>query len=75
VGFGNSPDLMQMNAKVQKMIAETLMSDGVEEIFKMGQDDTGEVDIFDPDLPGEDRQDQATEHQNQDAAAATGQGN
>jgi type I restriction enzyme R subunit len=38
-----------MNAKVQQMIAEALKSDGVEEIFKMGQADTTEVDIFDPD--------------------------
>jgi len=46
---GNAPDLVQMNAKVQEMIAEALRSDGVEEIFKMGQEDTTEVDIFDPD--------------------------
>jgi len=45
---GTAPDLAQMNAKVQKMIAEALQSDGVEEIFKMGQGDTSEVDIFDP---------------------------
>ncbi len=46
---GNAPDVVQMNAKVQQMIAEALQSDGVEEIFKMGQGDTTEVDIFDPD--------------------------
>ncbi|MBW1852420.1 MAG: DUF3387 domain-containing protein, partial [Deltaproteobacteria bacterium] len=46
---GDAPDLAQMNAKVQQMIAEALKSDGVEEIFKMGQGDTSEVDIFDPD--------------------------
>lgn len=46
---GNAPDLAQMNSKVQKMIAEALRSDGVEEIFKMGQGDTSEIDIFDPD--------------------------
>jgi type I restriction enzyme, R subunit len=46
---GDAPDLAQMNAKVQEMIAEALKSDGVEEIFKMGQGDTTEVDIFDPD--------------------------
>ncbi len=46
---GNAPDLAQMNAKVQQMIAEALKSDGVEEIFKIGQGDTTEVDIFDPD--------------------------
>jgi type I restriction enzyme, R subunit len=46
---GNAPDLVQMNTKVQQMITEALQSDGVEEIFKMGQGDTSEVDIFDPD--------------------------
>nr|WP_319587810.1 HsdR family type I site-specific deoxyribonuclease [uncultured Desulfobulbus sp.] len=46
---GNAPDLVQMNARVQKMVAEALQSDGVEEIFKMGQGDTAEVDLFDPD--------------------------
>jgi len=46
---GDAPDLAQMNARVQKMIADALKSDGVEEIFKMGQGDTTEVDIFDPD--------------------------
>ncbi|MBI9108904.1 MAG: type I restriction endonuclease subunit R [Spirochaetales bacterium] len=46
---GNAPDLAQMNAKVHRMITEALQSDGVEEIFKMGQGDTSEVDIFDPD--------------------------
>lgn len=46
---GNAPDLVQMNARVQEMIAEALRSDGVEEIFKMGQGDSTEVDIFDPD--------------------------
>lgn len=46
---GNAPDLAQMNTKVHQMIAEALKSDGVEEIFKMGQGDTAEVDIFDPD--------------------------
>ncbi len=46
---GDAPDLAQMNARVQRMIAEALQSDGIEEIFKMGQGDTSEVDIFDPD--------------------------
>jgi len=45
---GNAPDLMQMNRKVQQMIVDALQSDGVEEIFKMGQGDTSQVDIFDP---------------------------
>jgi type I restriction enzyme R subunit len=46
---GDAPDLAQMNAKVQQMIAEALASEGVEEVFKMGEGDTSEVDIFDPD--------------------------
>ena len=45
---GNAPDLAQMNARVHQMITEALQSDGVEEIFKMGQGDTTEIDIFDP---------------------------
>ena len=46
---GDAPDLAQMNAKVQRMITEALQSEGVEELFKLGQGDTTEVDIFDPD--------------------------
>jgi type I restriction enzyme, R subunit len=46
---GDAPDPAQMNARVQKMIAQALQSDGVEEIFKIGQGNTSEVDIFDPD--------------------------
>jgi type I restriction enzyme R subunit len=46
---GDAPDLAQMNSRVQQMIAEALQSDGVEEIFKMGQGDTAELDIFNPD--------------------------
>jgi type I restriction enzyme R subunit len=46
---GNAPDTAQMNAKVREMIAEALKADGVEEIFKMGKDSTGEADLFDPD--------------------------
>ncbi len=46
---GNAPDLSRMNAKVRQMISDALESDGVEEIFKMGQGETTEVDIFDPD--------------------------
>jgi type I restriction enzyme R subunit len=37
-----------MNAKVREMIAEALKSDGVEEIFKLGEGQ-GEIDIFDDD--------------------------
>lgn len=43
---GEAPDMAQMNAKVRKMIAEALQSDGVEEIFKLGEDGATEIDIF-----------------------------
>ncbi len=46
---GEAPDTAQMNAKVRKMIAEALQSDGVEEIFKLGEDGATEIDIFDGD--------------------------
>lgn len=46
---GNAPDTAQMNAKVREMIKEALQADGVQEIFKMGEDSTGEADLFDPD--------------------------
>ena len=46
---GNAPDTAQMNTKVREMIAEALQSDGVEEIFKLGEDSAKEVDIFDED--------------------------
>lgn len=46
---GNAPDTAQMNARVREMIAEALKADGVEEIFKMGEENGGEVDIFDDD--------------------------
>lgn len=46
---GSAPDMAQMNAKVREMIKEALESDGVEEIFRMGDDKTGAVDIFDDD--------------------------
>lgn len=45
---GEAPDTTQMNAKVREMIAEALKSDGVEEIFKLGNDE-GQIDIFDED--------------------------
>jgi len=46
---GNAPDTAQMNAKVREMIAEALKSDGVEEIFKLGDDAAGATDIFSED--------------------------
>ncbi|SDH29961.1 type I restriction endonuclease subunit R [Winogradskyella thalassocola] len=44
---GNAPDTAQMNARVRELIKEALQSDGVEEIFKLGEDQQNEIDIFD----------------------------
>jgi type I restriction enzyme R subunit len=44
-----APDTDQMNAKVREMIQEAILSEGVEEIFKLGEDGAKEVDIFDAD--------------------------
>lgn len=46
---GNAPDTAQMNAKVREMIKDALQSDGVEEIFKLGDEVETEHDIFDED--------------------------
>jgi type I restriction enzyme R subunit len=46
---GNAPDTAQMNARVREMIKDALQSDGVEEIFKLGDDSESEQDIFDED--------------------------
>ncbi|SDS98815.1 type I restriction enzyme, R subunit [Halopseudomonas litoralis] len=46
---GSAPDIAQMNARVREMVAEALKADGVEEIFKLGEEGAGEVDIFDDD--------------------------
>lgn len=46
---GEAPDTSQMNARVREMIAEALKADGVEEIFKLGEDNAESVDIFDKD--------------------------
>jgi type I restriction enzyme R subunit len=44
---GNAPDTAHMNAKVREMIKDALQSDGVEEIFKLGDEAETEQDIFD----------------------------
>ncbi|MBD3374763.1 HsdR family type I site-specific deoxyribonuclease [candidate division KSB1 bacterium] len=44
---GNAPDAAQMNARVREMIREALQSDGVQEVFSMG--DKQAVDLFDDD--------------------------
>lgn len=46
---GNAPDTAQMNARVREMIKDALESDGVEEIFKLGDEVETEQDIFDED--------------------------
>jgi len=46
---GNAPDTAQMSAKVREMIKEALQSDGVEEIFKLGDEAETEQDLFDED--------------------------
>lgn len=46
---GNAPDTAQMNNKVREMIKDALQSDGVEEIFKLGEQGVTEQDIFDKD--------------------------
>ena len=44
---GDAPDTAQMNAKVREMIKDALESDGVQEIFKLGDENESEQDIFD----------------------------
>lgn len=44
---GDAPDTAQMNEKVKEMIKAALQSDGVEEIFKIGESANGLQDIFD----------------------------
>lgn len=46
---GNAPDTAQMNARVREMIKAALESDGVEEIFKLGEEGEAQQDIFDED--------------------------
>jgi type I restriction enzyme, R subunit len=46
---GNAPDTAQMNARVREMIKDALQSDGVEEIFKLGEEGESEQDLFDQD--------------------------
>ena len=46
---GDAPDTAQMNAKVRDMIKNALASEGVEEIFKMGDETNSQQDIFDED--------------------------
>lgn len=44
---GGAPDTAQMNEKVREMIKEALLSDGVEEVFKLGENEKDkDIDIF-----------------------------
>ncbi len=43
------PDTAQMNARVREMIRDALQSDGVQEIFKLGEEGEREQNIFDKD--------------------------
>jgi type I restriction enzyme R subunit len=44
-----APDIAQMNARVREMIKDALMSDGVEELFRIGDETASEIDLFDED--------------------------
>ncbi len=46
---GDAPDTAQMNARVREMISEALKSDGIEEIFRLGDEDANQIDLFDDD--------------------------
>lgn len=44
---GDAPDTAQMNERVREMIKEALLSDGVEDVFKLGENEADkDVDIF-----------------------------
>lgn len=44
---GNAPDTAQRNERVREMIKEALLSDGVEEVFKIGENAANkDIDIF-----------------------------
>lgn len=46
---GGAPDIDQMNQRVRELVKDALVSDGVQEIFKLGDNTDGEIDIFDDD--------------------------
>ncbi|MES2588846.1 MAG: type I restriction endonuclease subunit R [Bacteroidota bacterium] len=43
---GDAPDTAQMNARVREMIQEAIESEGVEEIFTLGDANEKEIDLF-----------------------------
>ena len=46
---GGAPDIEQMNSRVRDLVRHALLSEGVEEIFKLGEDTNSKIDIFDDD--------------------------
>jgi len=46
---GVAPDTAQMNNRVRQLLQDAIESDGVEEIFKLGDDSQTEIDIFSDD--------------------------
>lgn len=44
---GGAPDVEQMNSRVRELVKDALLSDGVEEILKLGEDSNSKIDIFD----------------------------
>ena len=46
---GNAPDTAQMNEKVRELIRQAIKSDGVEEIYQLGDEQTHQIDLFDED--------------------------
>ncbi len=43
---GDAPDTAQMNEKVAKMVQEAIISEGVEEIFKLDDNKANAIDLF-----------------------------
>jgi type I restriction enzyme R subunit len=43
---GEAPDTAQMNAKVSKMVEDAIVSEGVEEIFKLDDHKANAIDLF-----------------------------
>lgn len=43
---GEAPDTAQMNAKVAKLVEEAIISEGVEEIFKLDDNKANTIDLF-----------------------------
>jgi type I restriction enzyme, R subunit len=65
---GGAPDIATMNAKVREMIKDALESDGVQEIFKLGDETQRETGSFFRRLPSEDWQNQVASYQNKIAS-------